>query len=58
MRDSAAELSTIKANLQASKDKLSSISEERDLLNASLTEKTEELDRLERLSKQSECLTV
>ncbi|XP_051259622.1 C-type lectin domain family 17, member A-like isoform X2 [Dicentrarchus labrax] len=55
-RDLSAELSTINGNLtellQASKDKLSSMTEERDLLNASLTEMTKEVDRLQRLSKQ------
>ncbi|XP_044072764.1 C-type lectin domain family 4 member E-like isoform X2 [Siniperca chuatsi] len=44
-RDSSSELSTIKANL-------SSVSEERDLLNANLTEATKELNRLQSLSKQ------
>ncbi|XP_074513899.1 uncharacterized protein LOC141781865 isoform X2 [Sebastes fasciatus] len=51
-----ADLSTIKANLterlQASDNKLSSVSAERDLLNASLTEKTKELDKLQSLSKE------
>ncbi|XP_068560737.1 CD209 antigen-like [Cebidichthys violaceus] len=51
---SAADLSTIKANLterlRASEDKLSSVSEERDLLNASFTNLIEEKDRLQRLS--------
>ncbi|KAK9537244.1 hypothetical protein VZT92_004878 [Zoarces viviparus] len=51
---SAADLSTIKANLterlRASEDKLSSVSEERDLLNASLTNLTGEKDRRQRLS--------
>ncbi|XP_037614104.1 C-type lectin domain family 4 member M-like [Sebastes umbrosus] len=54
--DSAADLSTIKANLteclQASDYKLSSVSAERDRLNASLTEMTKELDRLQSLSKE------
>lgn len=58
-RDLAAEHSTIKANLmerlQASNDKLSSVSEERDLLNANLTSVSKELDTLQSLSKQSEC---
>ncbi|XP_041806920.1 CD209 antigen-like protein E [Chelmon rostratus] len=49
----SAELSSIRANLterlQASNDQLA----ERDLLNASLTERTQELDRLQRLSKQN-----
>ncbi len=62
VRDSSAELSTIKANLtellQASNKKLVSVSGERDLLNASLTEMTKELNRLQSLSKQSECLSV
>ncbi|KAM6954794.1 uncharacterized protein PEZ65_023402 [Lycodopsis pacificus] len=51
---SAADLSTIKANLterlRASEDKLSSVSEERDLLNASLTHLTQEMDRRQRLT--------
>ncbi|XP_074513908.1 CD209 antigen-like protein C isoform X3 [Sebastes fasciatus] len=51
-----ADLSTINANLterlQASDNKLSSVSAERDLLNASLTEMTKELDRLQSLSKE------
>ncbi|XP_074513910.1 CD209 antigen-like protein C [Sebastes fasciatus] len=55
-RGSDIDLSTIKANLterlQASENKLSSVSAERDLLNASLTEKTKELDRLQSLSKE------
>uniref|UniRef100_A0A8P4GDI2 C-type lectin domain-containing protein n=1 Tax=Dicentrarchus labrax TaxID=13489 RepID=A0A8P4GDI2_DICLA len=42
--DSSAELSI--------NDKLSSMTEERDLLNASLTEMTKEVDRLQRLPKQ------
>lgn len=58
MRGSSAELSTIKANLterlQASNNKLSSVFEERDLLNASLMEITEELNRVQSLSRQSE----
>ncbi|XP_059199127.1 CD209 antigen-like protein C [Centropristis striata] len=45
---SAADLSAIKTNLterlQASEDKLSSVSSERDLLNATLTNKTKELE--------------
>ncbi|KAM6897978.1 C-type lectin domain family 4 member E-like [Lycodopsis pacificus] len=53
---SAADLSTIKANLterlRASEDKLSSVSEERDLLTASLTNLTQEMDRLQRLCNQ------
>ncbi|XP_037644972.1 C-type lectin domain family 10 member A-like isoform X3 [Sebastes umbrosus] len=52
-----ADLSTIKANLterlQASENKLSSVSAERDLLNASLTENTKELDKLQSLSKEN-----
>ncbi|XP_051259618.1 hepatic lectin-like [Dicentrarchus labrax] len=47
---SAAELSSIKANLkclQASDTKSSSLTEERDLLNARITEMTEELKRLQ-----------
>ena len=58
LRGSAAELSSIKANLterlQASDNKSSSLTEERDRLNSSLTEMTKELDRL----KQSECLRL
>ncbi|KAK9541818.1 hypothetical protein VZT92_001836 [Zoarces viviparus] len=53
---STADLSTIKANLterlRASEDKLSSVSLERDLLKASLINLTEEMDRLQRWSKQ------
>ncbi|XP_068560723.1 C-type lectin domain family 4 member E-like [Cebidichthys violaceus] len=53
---SAADLSTIKANLterlQASEDKLSSVSEERDLLNTNLTNLIEEMDRLHCWCKQ------
>ncbi|KAM8749966.1 uncharacterized protein AB9X84_014598 [Acanthopagrus schlegelii] len=56
-RDLAAEHSTVKANLterlQASNDKLSSVSEERDQLNANLTSVSKELDRLQSLSKQN-----
>ncbi|XP_076603711.1 CD209 antigen-like protein C [Chaetodon auriga] len=56
VQDSSAELSSIRANLterlQASNDKLAAVSDERDLLNANLTERTQELDRLKRLSKQ------
>ncbi|KAK9538101.1 hypothetical protein VZT92_005658 [Zoarces viviparus] len=37
---------------RASEDKLSSVSEERDLLNASLTNLTKEMDRLQRWCKQ------
>ncbi|XP_051259626.1 CD209 antigen-like protein C isoform X2 [Dicentrarchus labrax] len=52
---SAAELSSIKANLterlQASDNKSSSLTEERDLLNARITEMTQELERLQSLSK-------
>uniref|UniRef100_A0A671Z2X1 C-type lectin domain family 4 member E-like n=1 Tax=Sparus aurata TaxID=8175 RepID=A0A671Z2X1_SPAAU len=55
-RDLAAEHSSIKAilteRLQASNDKLSSVSEERDLLNANLTSVSKELDTLQSLSKQ------
>ncbi|XP_039674619.1 CD209 antigen-like protein E [Perca fluviatilis] len=50
LRGSAAELSFIKANLterlQASDNKSSSLTEERDRLNSSLTEMAKELDRL------------
>ncbi|XP_028447637.1 CD209 antigen-like protein E isoform X2 [Perca flavescens] len=50
LRGSAAELSSIKANLterlQASDNKSSSLTEERDRLNSSLTEMAKELDRL------------
>ncbi|XP_038577170.1 C-type lectin domain family 4 member E-like [Micropterus salmoides] len=56
VRDSSAELSTVKANLtkrlQNSENKLSSVTEERDRLNASLSNTTKELDRLQSLSKQ------
>uniref|UniRef100_A0A8C9XRZ6 C-type lectin domain-containing protein n=1 Tax=Sander lucioperca TaxID=283035 RepID=A0A8C9XRZ6_SANLU len=55
---SAAELSTIKANLteclQASDNKRSSLTEERDRLNSRLTEMTKMLDRLQ----QSEFLLI
>ncbi|KAI3355676.1 hypothetical protein L3Q82_004274 [Scortum barcoo] len=58
VRGSAAELSTIRANLterlQESNTKLVSSIEERDQLKANLTEMTEELKRLQSLSKQSE----
>ncbi|XP_063744061.1 CD209 antigen-like protein E isoform X1 [Eleginops maclovinus] len=51
-----ADLSSVKANLterlQACDQQLSSVSEERDRLKASLTEKTKEVDRLQRLSNQ------
>ncbi|KAI3356029.1 hypothetical protein L3Q82_017308, partial [Scortum barcoo] len=56
-RGSAAELSTIRANLterlQESNTKLVSAIEERDQLKANLTEMTEELKRLQSLSKQN-----
>ncbi|KAI3355672.1 hypothetical protein L3Q82_004269 [Scortum barcoo] len=56
VRGSAAELSTIQANLterlQESNTKLVSSIEERDQLKANLTEMTEELKRLQSLSKQ------
>ncbi|KAI3355675.1 hypothetical protein L3Q82_004272 [Scortum barcoo] len=56
VRGSAAELSTIRANLterlQESNTKLVSSIEERDQLKANLTEMTEELKRLQSLSKQ------
>ncbi|KAM9347168.1 CD209 antigen-like protein A [Symphorus nematophorus] len=55
MRDSVAELSTIKANLQASNDKLSSISEERDLLNASLQASN---DKLSSISEERDLLNA
>ncbi|XP_071338318.1 CD209 antigen-like protein E [Trachinotus anak] len=52
-----AELATIKANLserlQISDNKSSSLTEERDQLNARLTEITEERDRLQRLSRRN-----
>ncbi|XP_070832432.1 C-type lectin domain family 4 member E-like [Chaetodon trifascialis] len=55
-RDSAADFSIMKEflteHLQASNSKLSSVIEERDLLNASLTEVTNELNKLESLSGQ------
>ncbi|KAK5860772.1 hypothetical protein PBY51_022231 [Eleginops maclovinus] len=51
----AADLSSVKANLterlQASDQQLSSVSEERDRLNASLTEKTKEVARLQSSNK-------
>ncbi|XP_059198235.1 CD209 antigen-like protein E [Centropristis striata] len=46
---SAADLSTINANLT---ERLQAVSSERDRLNATLTEMTKELDRLQLLSKQ------
>ncbi|XP_047456126.1 CD209 antigen-like protein C [Mugil cephalus] len=56
VHDVAAELSANKENLtkllQTSNDKLSSMTEERDLLKANLTEKNKELERLQSLSKQ------
>lgn len=61
-RDSVLDSSAIKANLterlRASDDELSSVSGERDLLKANLTETTKELERLHTLSKQSECFPV
>lgn len=48
-RDSLAVLSSIKANLT---ERLRASNEERDLLNATLTNLTKELDRLQTLSKQ------
>ncbi|XP_030614167.1 CD209 antigen-like protein E [Archocentrus centrarchus] len=42
----------LKANLSTMRNKLSSVIENRNLLNASLTEKIEELERLQNLSKQ------
>ncbi|XP_038577163.1 C-type lectin domain family 4 member E-like isoform X2 [Micropterus salmoides] len=54
---SAADFSTINTNLtehlQASNNKLSSMSEERELLNASLIETTKELNRLQSLMRQN-----
>ncbi|XP_018516181.1 CD209 antigen-like protein C isoform X2 [Lates calcarifer] len=55
---SAAELSSVRANLtdrQATDDKISFLTEERDQLNASLIKMTEELVRLQTLSKQMKC---
>ncbi|XP_026152064.1 CD209 antigen-like protein E [Mastacembelus armatus] len=56
VRRSAAELSTIKANLterlQDSINHISSMTKERDLLNTSLIQLTEETNRLKSLSKQ------
>ncbi|XP_026152059.1 CD209 antigen-like protein A isoform X2 [Mastacembelus armatus] len=56
LRRSAAELSTIKANLterlQDSINHISSMTKERDLLNTSLIQLTEETNRLKSLSKQ------
>ncbi|XP_034741909.1 CD209 antigen-like protein E [Etheostoma cragini] len=52
LRGSAAELSTIKTNLteclQASENKSSSLTEERERLNSRLTEMAEDLDRLQK----------
>lgn len=53
-RDAAAELSTVKANLTEFLE-LSSLTEERDQLKASLTEMTEQRNRLQTLDKQGEC---
>ncbi|KAJ4921965.1 hypothetical protein JOQ06_022287 [Pogonophryne albipinna] len=54
----AAHLSAVKANLteclQDRDQQLSSMAEERDTLNANLTEKTREVDRLQTLSKQNQ----
>ncbi|XP_045910505.1 C-type lectin domain family 4 member E-like [Micropterus dolomieu] len=54
---SAADFSTINTNLmerlQASNNKLSSMSEERELLNASLIETTKELNRLQCLARKN-----
>ncbi|XP_044073432.1 CD209 antigen-like protein E [Siniperca chuatsi] len=56
IRGSAADFSTIKANLterlQASDNRSSSLTEARDLLNASLVEMAKELKKLQNLSKQ------
>lgn len=51
LRDSAAAFSAISNNL-------SFVTEERDLLQANLTEKTKELERLQMMSKQSKSLYV
>lgn len=51
LRDSAAAFSAISNNL-------SFVTEERDLLQANLTEKTKELERLQMMSKQSQSLYV
>ncbi|GLD56647.1 CD209 antigen-like protein C [Lates japonicus] len=62
VQHSAAELSSVRANLTdrlpATDDKISSLTEERDQLKASLIKMTEELVRLQTLSKQSECFPV
>ncbi|XP_054471972.1 CD209 antigen-like protein E isoform X4 [Anoplopoma fimbria] len=56
VRGSAADLSTIKANLterlRVMDDKLSSVSEERDQLNDNLTKVTKEMERLQLSSQQ------
>ena len=44
--------------LQARDQLLYSVTEERDGLKANLTEKTREVDRLQSLSKQSECFSM
>ncbi|XP_047455950.1 CD209 antigen-like protein E [Mugil cephalus] len=55
--NSAAELSDVKHNLtvflQTSNNILSSVTEERDLLNSKLTKMTEELEELQHLSEQN-----
>lgn len=44
------------ANVSAMSDQISSVTEERDLLQADLTEMTKELERLQSLFNQSESL--
>ncbi|XP_029979951.1 CD209 antigen-like protein C isoform X2 [Sphaeramia orbicularis] len=57
IRGSAAELSSVKANLteilQTSHDQISNLTEDRDRLNARLIRVTQELERLQNLSKTS-----
>lgn len=45
------------ANVSAMSDQISSVTEERDLLQADLTEMTKELERLQSLFNQSESLS-
>uniref|UniRef100_A0A665X3T9 C-type lectin domain-containing protein n=1 Tax=Echeneis naucrates TaxID=173247 RepID=A0A665X3T9_ECHNA len=54
--ESATKLAVIKANLTEERNLLiANLTEERNLLIANLTEVTEELKRLQRLAKKSEC---
>lgn len=55
VRSAAAELFTIEANLTELVKASNKLTEERDLLNANLTEMTEERNRLQSLFRQSKC---